>query len=191
MIVNCRRIKNDFAYCDYYTCETSSINATKSIRHNYTEDSQEYRKLHWKGKELWEWIIMAYEAGKNNEELKFIQAPVQKGQKVNPYYKMDKNKNLLDAQDNIIGYQDTNCSYWGEKTVIEEPVINGKLKSEILKDLWENYLKENNIDPKSLEETKKVIISEKEAEEDIHYDKNRKNYNLINIDWDNQEILEN
>lgn len=191
MIVNCRRIKNDFAYCDYYTCETSSINATKSIRHNYTEDSQEYRKLHWKGKELWEWIIMAYEAGKNNEELKFIQAPVQKGQKVNLYYKMDKNKNLLDAQDNIIGYQDTNCSYWGEKTVIEEPVVNGKLKSEILKDLWENYLKENNIDPKSLEETKKVIISEKEAEEDIHYDKNRKNYNLINIDWDNQEILEN
>ena len=134
---------------------------------------------------------MAYEASKNNEELKFIQAPIKKKQKVNLYYKMDKNKNLLDAQDNIIGYQDSNCSYWGEKTVIEEPVVNGKLKSEILKDLWENYLKENNIDPKSLEETKKVIISEKEAEEGIHYDKNRKNYNLINIDWDNQEILEN
>lgn len=193
MKIVCRRYKGDFSYSDHYACEydSKSIVMSKCNRQDYIELTNEYIDPihHWIGMELWQWIVKAYEAGKNGEELEFIQNPVTEALNVDPYYKLDNLGNLLDENNNKIGKQEYRPTYWGEKLVHEEPVINGKLKSEIIEELWNNYLKENNITEEQLKTNKKVEVSNDELIEGVHYSKYRKDYDLIDIKWDNHKVV--
>lgn len=191
MRVNVGRYLGDFSYMDRYTCDDNPrmvgmINAQRKD-YNYTEYTMEYLDpvYHWRGMELWEWIVKAYEAGKNGEELVFTQSKLGEIQNCDKYYKLDKNGKLLDEDNDIIGYQDYRPTYWGEKFVIEEPIINGQRKSQILDTLWKNYLKESNIT--ELPESKKVEITKDELIEGIHYSEYKKQYGLVDIKWGNVE----
>ena len=189
MDVNVGRTLGDFSYMDRYTCVDNPrmvgmINAQRK-EYNYTEHTMEYLDPvhHWRGMELWEWIVKAYQAGKNGEELTFTISNIEESQNVDKYYKLNNSGKLLDENNNVIGYQQYRPTYWGEKFVVEEPIVNGKTKYQILDTLWANYLKENNI--VLPEESKKVEISIDELIEGIHYSKYKKDYNKIEIDWDN------
>lgn len=190
MEVQLSRTLNDFKYLDYYWCDSEKgAPYIKATRCNYSEDYNEYLDINhiWRGKNLYDWIIQAYNAGKNGEELKFV---VHKPQEASHHFyrfKTDEDGNILNEEGNIIGKY-SESTYWGEVLPKINKYYQGKKEEQLKEEVFKKYCEENNI---VFTEHKPIQLNNKDDEiPAVHYDIKQKDFNDININWDNVEFIE-